>query len=247
MLIFLNLKECTNFLFILLSTVMFFFCLYLYFNNKKLKERISKLEIETKEILERKLIKENPNDLISLNNLSNNYQEKKISSSKSNNQINKSLNNHNESEIISQKNNQSKNNNSTYQKNKKENYTKIIIKEKEDNTKLTQQTQYKYNFININNENFNIDEFIQKEKREFPKIKENKNPIDYLDEISNQIAEELTPKTIKLTEYEQRQEDQAVISYKELLALKKRLDNNPNMDENINFIENLKDFRNSLK
>lgn len=243
MLIFLNLKECTHFLFILLSTIMFFFCLYLYFNNKKLKERVSKLEIETKEILERKLIKENPNDLISLDNLSNNHQDKKISTSQLNNKNYKPLNN--KSNLTLKKNNNSKNNNSTYPKNKKDNYSKIITKEKENNNKYKRQTQYK--FTNINNESFNIDEFIQKEKRTFPRIKENKSSIDYLEEISNQISEELAPKTIELTEYEQRQEEQAVISYKELLALKKRLDNNPNIDENLNFIENLKDFRNSLK
>ena len=70
MLVFLKAKESPNFLFILFIIIMFFFCLYLYFNNKKLKQRISKLEQETKEILERKIVKESKSDLVSIKTLS---------------------------------------------------------------------------------------------------------------------------------------------------------------------------------
>ena len=57
------------FFFIILSTILFFFCLYLYFDNKKLNQRIIELELETKKILERKLIN-NKEDLISIENIS---------------------------------------------------------------------------------------------------------------------------------------------------------------------------------
>lgn len=69
---------------------------------------------------------------------------------------------------------------------------------------------------------------------------------NYLEEISNRLNEELKPQTIELTDYEKRQEEQAVISYKELLKYK---DNNryDEKQETINFIEELKNLRNSLK
>ena len=57
------------FFFIILSTILFFFCLYLYFDNKKLNKRIIELELETKTILERKLTN-NKEDLISIENIS---------------------------------------------------------------------------------------------------------------------------------------------------------------------------------
>lgn len=291
MLIFLNIKEFTNFFFILLSIMMFFFCLYLYFNNQKLKQRISKLETETKEILERKLVKENPNDLVSIESISINPKDKKVTShqyqSNSNKKNMKLPPKENSSQVkyaykqtsanksskitqensikISNSNNNNKraefsSRNSISNKKVSENSTMNSIsskrtsefsysnyktsKEKGYNIPLVQK-KFEDNFLKFEQQGFNLNEFIQKEEKVVPNLKESNQEVNYLNEISNQIADELSPKTIELTDYEKRQEEQAVISYQELLALKDKFENKAD-DENSTFIEDLKQFRNKL-
>lgn len=80
MIVFLNLKESINFFFILLCIMLFFFCFYLYFCNKRLKQQVIDLEDEQKEILERKIMKENGQDLVSIQNIS--VEDKMVSNSK---------------------------------------------------------------------------------------------------------------------------------------------------------------------
>ena len=85
--------------------------------------------------------------------------------------------------------------------------------------------------------------------------------VSFVEEISKRIEKELEPKAIDLTDYEQQQEDQAVISYKELLRNKdSRGDYEDNIEEKImhemdydltrsdddEFLEELKSFRNDL-
>lgn len=116
--------------------------------------------------------------------------------------------------------------------------------------KTNDYSYYNINEITTNNisKDFNINELIYKNNAN--KINEQirvQEEYDYLKDISSKIVEELKPQTIKLTDYEQKQEDQAVISYKELLRIK---DNNYITDEKqdtIKFIEELKNLRNSLK
>ena len=92
--------------------------------------------------------------------------------------------------------------------------------------------------ISINNNEFNAKEFIRKES---------KNNNDYLKEVSEKIKKEIESKPIELTEYEQEEELNAIISYKELLNSKEKETNieekNNNQEE---FIEQLKKLRNSL-
>lgn len=231
---------------------MFFFCLYLYFNNQKLKQRISKLEIETKEILERKIIKENPNDLVSIQSISaesnekkevfyqpnhkstksfsqnSNYHTKASSSKLRNNTVTPKSGNNNNSQSSS-----GIQNNYLYQKNIKKpnnNLTSPITNSEKDTTKIFEK------------QNFNVNDFIQQREKVVPKIKEKQQTNDYLKEISNQIADELTPKTIELTAYEKDQEEHAIISYQELLALKDKFESQYETDENVSFIEDLKQF-----
>ncbi len=75
------------------------------------------------------------------------------------------------------------------------------------------------------------------------------NNKDYLQEISEKIASELTPHTIELTDYEKQQEEEAIISYQELLKAKdNNEDNYENDDEEIDsFIDELKKFRTNLE
>lgn len=90
----------------------------------------------------------------------------------------------------------------------------------------------------------------------------NDGNVSFVEEISKRIEKELEPKAIDLTDYEQQQEDQAVISYKELLRNKDtRIDeDDENIEEKImhemdydltksdddEFLEELKSFRNDL-
>ena len=63
-------------------------------------------------------------------------------------------------------------------------------------------------------------------KKELPKLEENSSNMsnqEFIEEISKRLSEEVEPQTIELTDYEKRQEEEAIISYKELLKLKDRL------------------------
>ena len=60
----------SNFILIfLLVTVLIFFCLYLYNDNKKLKEQIEELRKENKSLLEKKILKQESFDSISIKNI----------------------------------------------------------------------------------------------------------------------------------------------------------------------------------
>lgn len=101
---------------------------------------------------------------------------------------------------------------------------------------------------------------LEKEKKEIltRKIKTNKDidiyPINNISDnniktnleiISNKIENKIKQEPIKLTDYEQQQEDNAIISYQELKQRNKlyRIDENDTPEI---FIENLKEFRNNL-
>ena len=61
------------------------------------------------------------------------------------------------------------------------------------------------------------------------------------------MEDELQPQTIELTDYERKQEEEAIISYRELLKIKDRL-YRINDDEEIDtFIDELKEFRTDLE
>lgn len=68
-----------------------------------------------------------------------------------------------------------------------------------------------------------------------------------IEEISRRLEEQVKPQTIELTDYEKKQEEEAIISYQELLEAKNR-SYNINDDEEIDsFIDELKSFRTNLK
>lgn len=70
-----------------------------------------------------------------------------------------------------------------------------------------------------------------------------------IEEISKKLEEELKPQTIELTDYEKKQEEEAIISYQELLEAKSK-NNITEDDEDIDtvkFIDELKSFRTDLK
>lgn len=70
-----------------------------------------------------------------------------------------------------------------------------------------------------------------------------------IEEISKKLEEELKPQTIELTDYEKKQEAEAIISYQELLEAKSK-NNITEDDEDFDtekFIDELKNFRTDLK
>ena len=78
-------------------------------------------------------------------------------------------------------------------------------------------------------------------------VKEEKKNLSFAEEISKRMEEELKPETIELTDYEKKQEEEAIISYQELLsASKDKLYNITDDEETVDFIKELKSFRSSL-
>ena len=70
---------------------------------------------------------------------------------------------------------------------------------------------------------------------------------NYLQELSKELNNKLEKEPIKLTAYEQREEDNAIISYQELKKQNKEKLIYLNEADDVNiFIENLKEFRNNL-
>lgn len=86
-------------------------------------------------------------------------------------------------------------------------------------------------------------------KKELPKLEENSSNMsnqEFIEEISKRLSEEVEPQTIELTDYEKRQEEEAIISYKELLKEKDRLYKITDDEEIDTFIDELKEFRTNL-
>ena len=61
------------------------------------------------------------------------------------------------------------------------------------------------------------------------------------------MEDELKPQTIELTDYEKKQEEEAIISYKELLKAKDRMYKITDDEEIDTFIDELKEFRTNLE
>ena len=77
-------------------------------------------------------------------------------------------------------------------------------------------------------------------------VKKDDKPKNFMEEVSEKLSREIKPQTIELTDYEQKQEDEAIISYQELLANKDKTFNISDDEEDEDFISALKSFRESL-
>lgn len=69
----------------------------------------------------------------------------------------------------------------------------------------------------------------------------------FVEEISRRMEDELKPQTIELTDYERKQEEEAIISYQELLKAKDRMYKITDDEEIDTFIDELKEFRTNLE
>lgn len=223
-----------------------FFCAFLLIENNKLREKLQKAELENKKLLEVKVSKQKNVDSVSINKISTT--EKKQTANNQNKKI-ELVQKYQPKETKTISNN-TNDNNKLYQKNilhDKPNITSPISITKPEEVKLDLNEFIKTNELKIDN---NVEEKTnEKIKREEVKITNSKknNNIEYLQGISNKMADELKPQTIELTDYEKIQEENAVISYKELLSVKDKIMMLDDEDETVNFIEELKNLRNSLK
>ena len=132
------------------------------------------------------------------------------------------------------------NNKNQQQQPKIELYKPEIPKKKEESKAYSKNVLKEINRttspININNIEFNIDELVPNKKE----IETN-----YLEEVSKKIQEEIDNKPIALTEYEQEEELNAIISYKELLNSNEKKSSIEDVDSE-DFLEQLKKLRSSL-
>ena len=76
---------------------------------------------------------------------------------------------------------------------------------------------------------------------------EKKDNISFTEQLAKKMEEEIKPQTIELTDFEKKQEDEAIISYQELLSSSKdKVYQITDDEETTNFIEELKSFRSEL-
>lgn len=96
-------------------------------------------------------------------------------------------------------------------------------------------------------EQLNFSDFIQQDKnnKQQKNNQSNNQKIDYMKNLSQQLEQEIKPQTIELTDYEKKQEETAIISYKELLSSSKNQQKNEEYNEK-ELLEELKKFRNYL-
>ena len=230
--------------FTLVSIILFYFCLYLFFDNKNLKEKVKKLEEDTKIILERKIIS-SKDDIVSVENISvcdekNNEEGIEKSSTIKNEKVKvvddfdfvsykdrKYVARTNDEEVI-------------IPNIPKPTSSSLVKEQKEEIKKIT---TFKDN-VSIS---LDFNDFVKSDV----KVKENVevNGKDYLEEIAKKIEKELAPQTVELTDYEKEQEENAVISYKELLSLKDKVNattNKSSKESNKTLLEELKMIRSML-
>ena len=101
---------------------------------------------------------------------------------------------------------------------------------------------------NLNSEQLNFQDFIQEqEERKIVNTRIQNQPMDYLQNLSKKLEEEIKPQTIELTDYEKRQEENAIISYQELLSShENQAQKEEKYDDEQKILEELKRFRDDL-
>jgi len=115
--------------------------------------------------------------------------------------------------------------------------------------------------INLNNQStikelkMNLNDFIKKERKNGNNIKiltskdyeNNTNSnVNYMEEVSKRLEKATENIPIELTDYEKIQEEQAIISYQELIDNKDKIYQLNDDEADIEFINELKNFRESL-
>ena len=255
---FLSIRETNNLFFIFLTIILFIISIYLYLENKKLKEKITVIEWENKIILDKKVINNENEDKIPIKNISSSSHSKTIKketesqleyiptmSKKENitnstkSTVSKSISKNNQA--VATNTNKTNTVSKAYQKNVLKTQTKVTSPISISSTVSTSKEAFDMDKLS-----FDLNEFINRSEKVVPIIKENPQKKDYLTEISNKMANELKPQTIELTDYEKEQEEHAIISYQELLTVRDKIQIKDDEEGTVDFIEELKNFRNTL-
>lgn len=259
----LSIRETSNLFFLFLIIILIIIAIYLYNENKKLKEKITALEKENKTILDKKVINNANEDKIPIKNISTTSKPKPVEknpqtqsvyvatipkkakiTSSANTTVDKPIPRINQvgyakkSETTSTNPGKKVSDNKAYQKNVLKNQTKVTSP-----ISISSTTKDTFDMDKLS---FDLNEFIKRSEKVVPIIKEKPQNKDYLKEISNKMANELKPQTIELTDYEKEQEEHAIISYQELLTVRDKLKIQDDEEGTVDFIEELKNFRNTL-
>ena len=111
-------------------------------------------------------------------------------------------------------------------------------KEKEDYTKLAN---------NINTTGIDLGEDSLSPLEMMEDAYEVNDNMKFASDIVERMQEEIKPSNIELTDYEKKQEEEAIISYDELLKVKDKIYNITDDEETDEFIDELKNFRLDLE
>lgn len=105
-----------------------------------------------------------------------------------------------------------------------------------------------YNTNDSYNEDYDLDEVYLREESISPledmeDSYEVSDSMKFASQIVERMEEEIKPSNIELTDYEKKQEEEAIISYDELLKVKDKIYNLTEDEETDEFIDQLKSFR----
>lgn len=235
---------------IIIIIIMCFFSLFLLSKNKKLKDEIEDLKLGDR-ILADKYRKVDEENIISIDKISTDNVLSKDDLVKSSDSLNDSkvslessvLDSNDKVDEIVKKDKSVEKINSTNNKKDRVKDTNIAVDSNKHSKPYSKNILHDSPSItspislDVEKVSFNIDEFVKRDK----------STSDYLENISNAISEEIKPQTIELTGYEKEQEENAIISYKELLKASKSSNSvNVSQEDTSEFIEELKKLRNSL-
>lgn len=128
-------------------------------------------------------------------------------------------------------------------------YKKNILREMNARTQTSPISISKNDVMyNSNNDDYGFDESYLREESVSPlenmeDTYEVNDNMKFASEIVERMEEEIKPSNIELTDYEKKQEEEAIISYDELLKVKDKIYNITEDEETDEFIDELKSFR----
>lgn len=241
-------KNFEDIFFLCFCLFLLFCCGYLIFLNRKQKAVIRQLQMENKKLLKQQSIMEVKDDSVPLSRLSH-----ELKKEKSEKKVNRDSIKHSISKLeyvssvpkdIQEKRelkNEHRQNASREEVFKKGIYQKNVL---QGQNRITSPVSISnQEAFDIEQLNFDLNEFIKKSEKVVPKI-ESSSKRDYLKQISQEMRNEMQPQTIELTDYEREQEENAIISYQELLSLKDQIAMVDDEEENVDFVEA---FKNQIK
>ena len=245
--------------YIVIIVVMLLFCLVMFKQNRVLKDEIRRLREEVDSLLHKGNVSKSNDDTVSINEIScdevidddvREVLEDKIlvkeeKTVKRDNVYKANVDNHGDlldGSVTIMEDNVKNNKKESKKDNKRRYYTKNVLHNKKCVTSP----------VSIDNkvvsDDFNINDFVKKKNRGSSKkdnFKGKKDSFSYLQEVSQELAN-ASSNTIELTDYEKREEDNAIISYQELLRVKDQIKVIDDDNGDVDFLEELKSFRNSL-